>query len=107
MASISIDIFSDIILRPAWWLSKNLVYYMFYGGYYLIAGKQKSPEEKQREQLSQMEKKIDNLMEIIQVLDPDKVQNIRDKQELRELGYEEINQYEINELEKLEEKQTI
>jgi hypothetical protein len=95
MASISIDIFSDIILRPAWWLSKNLVYYMFYGGYYLIVGKPKSPEEKQKEHLLKMEKKIDNLMEIIQVLDPDKVKYIRDKQELRELGYEEIEDEEI------------
>jgi len=102
MASISIDIFSDIILRPAWWLSKNLVYYMFYGSYYLIVGKQKSPEEKHEEQLSKMEKKIDNLMEIIQVLDPDKVRHIRDKQELRELGYEEINELEI-----VEEKESI
>lgn len=104
MSGIALDVFSDVVLRPAWWLGKNLVYYVFYGSYYLIAGKSKTPEEKQEEHLDKVERKIDNLMEIIQALEPEKVQKIKDIQELRELGFETISDLTPEELLEMEEQ---
>lgn len=92
MSGIALDIVSDTVLRPTWWIFKNTIYYIFYGSYYMIAGKPKTPEEKNEEYLRSVEKKLDDLTEIILALDPEKVQKIRDQQELRDLGFEKLDQ---------------